>query len=171
MSGFEVFAAAIGVAELTLRSISSAYEFTRYIKDAPKLVQKLQRELHELTKYLTELNSLSATESPARPAIERLGLSTTVERCSAACHSLETNLRKWTDGGPGTLTSRLRVRVYKSRIESATNNIAKTKQDLHSAVSLVTLVAVYVDELSNFLICGRADSDLAARNLTCLEET
>jgi hypothetical protein len=139
MTGFEGVAAAIGVAELTLRSISRVYELVKYIKDAPTLVDRLRSELRDLCKWLSQLDSLSIAGSPARIAIQSFDLSAQVSKCGLACSSLETNLHKWTADAPETLKARVRVRINKSQIESAIRDIASTKVDLHLAVSLASL--------------------------------
>ena len=139
MSGFEVFAAAIGVAELTLRSISRVYEFTKEIKDAPEQVARLSSELYQLTNCLSELALLAVEGSPARPVIQRRSLAEPLQKCGDTCSKLEASLRKWTEGGSGTAASRLRVRMNKSHIESAVKEIDSTKARLHFAVTIAHL--------------------------------
>lgn len=139
MSGFEVFAAAIGVAELTLRSISRAYEFTKEIKDAPEQVARLRSELHQVNSCLSELALLAFEGSPARPVIQRLNLADPVQKCGDICSKLETSLRKWIEGGPETASSRLRVRMNKGHIDSAIKDIDATRSRLHFAVSIASL--------------------------------
>jgi hypothetical protein len=139
MLGFEGFAAAIGVAELTLRSISRVYEFTRELKNAPEHVARLRSELQQLNNYLLELASLAVEGSPARPVIQRLGLSESVKKCGDTCSKLESNLRKWTEGGPETASSKFRVRANKGHIESAIQDINSTKGTLHFAVTIASL--------------------------------
>lgn len=139
MSGFEGFAAAIGVAELTLRSISRVYEFAKDIKDAPEQIARIRSELRQLNSYLSTLASLAVEGSPARPVIQRLDLSESVEKCGTTCSQLEQNLRKWTEGGPETASSRLRVRMNKANIESAIKDISSTTEKLHLGVSIATL--------------------------------
>jgi hypothetical protein len=139
MSGFEGFAAAIGVAELTLRSIFRAYEFIRDLKNVPEHVARLLSELQQLNNYLLELASLAVEGSPARPVIQRLGLSESVKKCGDTCSKLETNLKKWTEGGAETASSRFRVRANKSHIDSAIQDINSTYGALHFAVTIASL--------------------------------
>lgn len=139
MSGFEAVAAALGVAELTLRSISQVYEFTRYIEDAPSSVRRLNAELCDLNNCLSELASLSIAGSPAHPVSKRLSLLKSVNKCGETCSSLKTNLQRWTEGGSETIASRLRVRINKNQIESALGEISETKNKLHFAVAIASL--------------------------------
>lgn len=139
MPGFEVFAAAIGLAELTLRSISRVYEFTKEIKDAPEQVARLRSELHQLNYCLSELALLAIEGSPTRPVIQRLNLAEPLQKCGDTCSNLEASLRKWTEGGSGTAASRLRVRMNKGHIESAVKDIDSTRTRLHFAVSIANL--------------------------------
>ncbi|KAK3617419.1 hypothetical protein LTR56_025289 [Elasticomyces elasticus] len=137
-AGFSEIAAAIGVAELALRSISRIYEFVRYLKDVPESVARLSVELSELNSCLSELVSLETSARPTRAVIQRLELSATVSRCGETCSCLEVQLRKWTQGGRETLVSRLRVRLNKTQIETAIQSITSTKETIILAVSIAS---------------------------------
>ncbi|GAB7324351.1 hypothetical protein MBLNU13_g08304t1 [Cladosporium sp. NU13] len=149
MSGFEVVAAALGVAELTVASISRVHEFIAYIKNAPDLVVRLRLELCELKDCLSELATISAIGSPAQPVVQRLGIPERVTKCGDTCLSLENSLKNWTESGPETLASRLRMRINKSHIESAIQEITSTKDKIHFAVAITTLLQSNMAERSS----------------------
>jgi len=139
MSGFELVAAALGAAELTVASISRVYEFTLYIKNAPDLVVRLRSELCDLKDCLSELASFSIVGSPAQPVVQRLGIPEKLKKCGDICLNLEKSLDNWTQSGPETLASRLRMRINKSHIESVIQEITSTKDKIHLAVAITTL--------------------------------
>lgn len=138
-SGFQEIAAALGVAELALRSIFRVYEFLKYMKDAPESVARLCTELFELKSRLAELALLDVAGSPIQALVRRLEISATVNRCGDICSSLESSLQIWTRGGRETLVSRFRVRCNKSQIEAAIQHIASTKDNIILAVSIASL--------------------------------
>ncbi|KAK3675342.1 hypothetical protein LTR78_004852 [Recurvomyces mirabilis] len=139
MSGFQDVAAAIGLAELALRSISRIHEFVVYLKNVPESVERLRTELCQLDSCLAELSTLHLYTTPAQAVVRRLDLSAVVIRCGDICADLETSLRKWTEGGPDTLASRLRVRFNKAQIEDAIQSIASARGAILLAVSITSL--------------------------------
>ncbi|KAM0721376.1 hypothetical protein Q7P37_002300 [Cladosporium fusiforme] len=138
MSGFESIAAAIGVAEIGLRAMSRIYEFVQEMKDAPESVIRLFEELSALKGCMSRLASLGIAGPIVPPDLQELDLSAAVNRCGAACSSLEANLRKWTHGGGASLISRLRVKINKSQIESAILSISSTKNTISLAVTIAS---------------------------------
>lgn len=135
MSGFQEVAAAIGVAEVALRSILKVYEFLCDLHDAPATIVRLSNELSELTGCFTALSS-RPLDRTAREALADLNLSQIISRCGTTCTKLQADLSHWAKSGQEHLYTRLRFRLNRSRIQGVTEQITVAKQTLTLAVTI-----------------------------------
>ena len=128
MSGLQEIAAIVGIAELSIRSISSLYEFVSSLKHVPKELRRLQSEISTLVQSFSALDYLDSADSETKAIVQRVGLPAAIASCGGACQALQQDLLKWTKAGQQSLTSRIQVRLHKKAIESLLAHIDFAKQ-------------------------------------------
>jgi hypothetical protein len=128
MSGFETIAALIGVADVSVRSISALYNAIQDIRSAPKEIESLAAELHVLQQCLFQLRFLEKADSNTRAATRDFGLPTAIRLCGEACAALHRHLPEPKSNRSLTLHSRIRFYFSKTEIRNVLENINSAKQ-------------------------------------------
>lgn len=136
MPGFEEVAAAIGVTDVAIRGIISLYDFIQDLKDMPAEVARMKDECLALTQCLQSV----PTEDPrVSSAMEKIGVNNAVNQCNKACEKLLNDFHKWTKSGNEALSSRIRVRRHKAKIEKVTAQISVSKSTITLGLSITSM--------------------------------
>lgn len=140
MSGFEGVAAVFGIAETSFRSCIKLYEFVAALRNVPKELEKLRREIRTLFECLRPLNKrLTVIDSDDRASVRETGLGQAIEACSQACADLQADLSRWAPYEKTTFRTRLVVQLNRKKIDNATSEIVAAKQAVILAAVTVNL--------------------------------
>jgi len=137
----EIAAASIGVADVSVRSISACYQAVVEWKNAPKRIESITRELELLKSSITNLAALQKTgESNARSIGERIGIPQAVGICNDRCAQLEPYLSKWaTSPSKHRIRARLDYLLHRNDIESVLAEVQTAKITIILTVLITNL--------------------------------
>jgi hypothetical protein len=143
---FSITAGAFSVVGFTLQSITALLEDIHAIKNAPKAIADLQKELSTAETVLATLDSElqgSTLEILSPNAKVILSLATT--NCKRACDKFRTKLQKWTKHSTDDAIhwwDRVRVGLFaEAEVEVLSEQLRKCKDTVNAAVSTATLLA------------------------------
>lgn len=140
MSGFEVAAAFVGVADVTFRSVCSLYDFIDKLIEAPIEIKEIKNEISVFRKCLEELSSVQQATEETCSTIRRMGLPGVVADCDEACEELLQCFRRW-EFSESRWTTRLQFRWRSKKFERVVTKIRIAK----GTVLLTLLVAQLYD--------------------------
>ena len=140
MAALQEVGAVFGLAELAFRSISSLYEFLSSLKNCPKEVEKIRKEIETLFSSLIALKALiTASPETLGTVLSRSGLEDAINDCGEACVKTHEALADWTKAGSEAIASRLRIRWHRESILGLISDISRTKQTTILAISVAQL--------------------------------
>lgn len=139
MSGLQEVAAIIGIAELSLRSISALYDLVGELKTVPQEIARIQNESSTLTQSLLALEHIIADNGEAKAIVQRIGLPTAIRNCGEACERLRDDIVRWTSSGGHSVRSKLQFRLHKKTIHNTLAQISFAKQTTILCVTITQL--------------------------------
>jgi Na+/phosphate symporter len=131
--------AVLGIADISFRGISALYDFVKDLRNVPKEVERIKREICALQKCLTQLSSLRLLDSESRAALHQVGLPEAVERCGKSCSELLALVQKRMTPGKSRVLAQLQYHFKKKDIESLLADLEVTKQTTVLTVVTTTL--------------------------------
>jgi hypothetical protein len=141
---FSITAGAFSVVGFTLQSITALLEDIHAIKNAPKAIADLQKELSTAETVLATLDSElqgSTLEILSPNAKVILSLATT--NCKRACDKFRTKLQKWTKHSTDDAIhwwDRVRIGLFaEAEVEVLSEQVRKCKDDVRVAIGTATL--------------------------------
>ncbi|KAI7228962.1 hypothetical protein KC330_g7671 [Hortaea werneckii] len=186
MSGLEVAAAIVGIADVAIRSILSSYALLKDLQEAPEAVARLRQETSAVVQSLQSLEFLKTANGNVQELVKQVGLAEAVNQCGASCDRLNKNLAKWTSPGDG-LVSKLQMVRHKSQVEKCCQQIRTAKGTVVLGVSVASLamlaasssaaddqkrqqVAQLEQEISRLQIEAQGERDGAAQTALALQK-
>ncbi|CAI6336253.1 unnamed protein product [Periconia digitata] len=139
MSGLEVAAGIIGIADVTLKSIKGLYDVFQAYQEVPAELERFHKEITGLQSNLGGLAYLETADEATREEVRKLGLDKHMESCAASCEEFKRKLEKWTRHGPSSFRDKARILVNASNIQKYTTRMWTTARMLDSAIGILTL--------------------------------
>ncbi|KAK5680098.1 hypothetical protein LTS10_008048 [Elasticomyces elasticus] len=138
MSGLEVAAAAIGISDVAIRSISATYDFLQEVREAPEAILQVRDETGAVINVLPGLDFLKTSSADVHGLVKRVGLVEAVEKCGASCTNLNKDLDKWTKSGDG-LVGKLKFVRHKAQVEKCCTQLHRAKGTITLALGIASL--------------------------------
>lgn len=136
MPGLEALAAALGIADLGLRSILFLYDSIKDLKSTPNVIAQLSNQLAALQKCLSSLQELLKTaDERTHIEVKQFGLPETAKSCVETCNSLHKDIAKWVKNGKLSIVARIHFLIERRTMMAA-------MQDIKDARETTTLTVV-----------------------------
>lgn len=140
MTGLESVAAALGIVDVGLRSVSLLYDSIKELRSAPKVIAGLKKEIEALGKCLTGLEELlKPADDSINALVQRFGLPEAVKSCADACNILHEYISKRATTQDLSIRARLHFLVRRKDIMEAVGDISTAKGTTTLTVAMATL--------------------------------
>lgn len=140
MPGLRSIAAALGIVDVGLRSVSLLYDSIKELRSVPKVIAGLKEEIEALSKCLAGLEELLRPADDSVNALtQRFGLPEAVKTCATACSVLHHYISKSTTTQELSIRARLHFLVRRKDIMGAVDDISTAKGTTTLTVTMATL--------------------------------
>ncbi|KAF2189150.1 hypothetical protein K469DRAFT_701733 [Zopfia rhizophila CBS 207.26] len=140
MPGLESLAAALGIVDVGLRSVSLLYDSIKELKSTPKVIAGLKDEIEALRKCLSGLEELlKPADDSIRALVQRFGLPEAAKSCADACSILHQDISKRATTQKLSIRARLHFLARRKDIMSVVEDISTAKETITVTAAMTNL--------------------------------